>query len=106
MNINSHRGKSFTLRKHLGSNIFPSKKGNYYSNLPTSQDRGRYTRGYNYYEAIPKHRGLCSALGNHVLDYSQKASSDQIRTTWEKLVHHIVTIHGQNISNELLNKIL
>jgi hypothetical protein len=27
-----------------------------------------------------------------------------MRTTWEKFVHHVGTIHGHDISNELLNK--
>jgi hypothetical protein len=27
-----------------------------------------------------------------------------MRTTWEKIVHHIGTIYGHNISNELQNK--
>ena len=48
--------------------------------------------------------GQCSALGNHFFYYSQKASEDKIRTTWENLVHNFGTIHGQDISNKLLNK--
>ena len=51
-----------------------------------------------------KHKGLCSALGIHVFDYGQKAAADQMRTTWEKIVHHAGTIYGHDISNELLNK--
>ena len=47
---------------------------------------------------------MCSALDNHIFEYGQKASSDQMITTWEKLVHHVGTIHGHNISNWLLNK--
>ena len=27
-----------------------------------------------------------------------------MKPTWEKLVHHVVTIHGHDIINELLNK--
>jgi hypothetical protein len=54
--------------------------------------------------AAAKHKGLCSALGNHVFDYGQKAAADQMRTTWEKIVHHAGTIYGHDISNELLNK--
>ena len=27
-----------------------------------------------------------------------------MRTTWEKVVHHVRTIHGNEISNELLTK--
>ena len=69
-------------------------------------DRGRGTSDiwYNYYEAISKYKGLCSALVNHIFDYGQNASEDQMRTTWEKLVHHVLTIHGHDIINELQNK--
>ena len=34
----------------------------------------------------------------------KKASSGQMRTTSEKLVHHVRTIHGIGISKTLLNK--
>ena len=47
---------------------------------------------------------MCSALVIHVFDYGHKASTDQMRTTCEKLVHNVGTIHGHEISNELLNK--
>ncbi len=53
-------------------------------------------RGNNYSgtgaAAAAKHTGLCSALGNYVFDYGQKAAADQMRTTWEKIVHHAGTI--------------
>ncbi len=74
-------------------------------------NRGRGGRGRgrgNSYSGTgataAKHKGLCSALGNHVFDYGQKAAADQMRTTWEKIVHHAGTIYGHDISNELLNK--
>ena len=34
MTSNSLQGKSSTLRDRLGGNIYPSKKRNYYSNIP------------------------------------------------------------------------
>jgi hypothetical protein len=41
--------------------------------------RGR-GRGQNYTGATKTSRyGLCSALGNNVFDYGQKASADQMR---------------------------
>ena len=49
-------------------------------------------------------KGLCAALGTNVFDYGQKAAADQMRTSWEKLVQHVGTNHGQDISNELQNK--
>lgn len=66
--------------------------------------RGRSARGNNYSTAnTTRHRGLCAALGNHVFDYGQKGAADQMRTTWEKIVHHVGTIYGHDISNELQN---
>jgi hypothetical protein len=51
--------------------------------------------------------GLCAALGNKVFDYGHRAAADQIRTSWEKLVQFVGTnCYGQDISNELQNKIL
>ncbi len=72
----------------------------------TSNGRGGRGRG-NYYsgsDKVVKHKGLCAALGSHVFDYAQKGAADQMRTTWEKIVHHVGTIYGHDISNELLNK--
>ena len=67
--------------------------------------RGR-GRGQNYTGAAnaPK-RGLCTTLGTNVFDYGHKAAADQMRTSWEKLVQYVGTNYGQDISNELQNKI-
>ena len=65
--------------------------------------RSRSARGYSYSGVTPKHKVLCSSLGNHVFDYVQKAPADQVRNTWEKLVHHVGKIHGHDISKKLLN---
>ena len=69
-------------------------------------DRGGQGRGsyYNGSGTAAKHKGLCSALGNHVFDYGQKGAADQMRTTGEKIANHVGTIYGSDISNELLNK--
>ena len=48
-----------------------------------------------------RERGLCSALGTHMFTYDQKGSADHARTTLEKIVLHIGSIHGQDISTEL-----
>ncbi len=69
--------------------------------------RGGRGRGNSYSGssgALIKHKGLCAALGNYVFDYGQKGAADQMRTTWEKIVHHVGTIYGHDISNELQNK--
>jgi hypothetical protein len=61
-----------------------------------SHGHGGCGRG-NYYSgvgAVVKHKGLCAALSNHVFDYGQKGATDQMRTTWEKIiVHHVGTIY-------------
>ena len=36
--------------------------------------------------------------------YGQKGAEDQIRMTWENTVHHVSTIYGHVISNELQKK--
>jgi hypothetical protein len=69
---------------------------------PSGRDRGIYYSGAS--GAVAKHKGLCAALSNHVFDYGQKGAADQMRTTWEKIVHHVGTIYGHDISNELQNK--
>jgi hypothetical protein len=40
-----------------------------------------------------------------VFDYGHKAAADQMRTSWEKLVQYVGTSYGQDISNELQNKV-
>jgi hypothetical protein len=49
--------------------------------------------------------GLCAALGNNVFDYGHRAATDQMRTSWEKLIQFVGTNYGQDISNVLQNKI-
>jgi hypothetical protein len=55
---------------------------------------------------VAKHKGLCAGLGVHVFAYGSKGAADQMRNTWEKITHHVGTIYGHNISNELQNKTL
>ena len=67
--------------------------------------RGRAAaRGSNYAGTTVKAKGLCSALGAHVFDYGQKGAADQMKVTYEKIVQHIGTVYGQDISNELQNR--
>jgi hypothetical protein len=63
-------------------------------------------RGQNYTGARTVAKsGLCAALGINVFDYGHRAATDQMRTAWEKLVQFMGTNYGQDISNELQNKI-
>jgi hypothetical protein len=67
--------------------------------------RGR-GRGHNYtgYDNAAK-RDLCTNLGTNVFDYGQKSAADQMCTSWEKLVQYVGTNYGQDINNELQNKV-
>ena len=48
---------------------------------------------------------MCNALGTSVFGYSQKSAVDQTRSSWDKLVQYVGTNYGQDISNELQNKL-
>ena len=62
--------------------------------------------GNNYSGMISNtKRGLCNALGISVLNYGQKPAAYQTRSSWEKLVQYVGTNYGQDISNELQNKL-
>jgi len=67
--------------------------------------RGR-GRGQNYTgSTTPTKKELCANLGTNVFDYGQKSAADLMRTSWEKLVQYVGTNYGQDISNELQNKV-
>jgi hypothetical protein len=67
--------------------------------------RGR-SRGQNYTGArSASKKGLCTTLGSNIFDYGHKGAANQMRTSWEKLVQFVGTNYGQDISNELQNKI-
>ena len=72
-----------------------------------SERSGRgHGRGQNYTGTrMVAKSGLCAALGNNVFDYGHRAAADQMQTSWEKLVQFVGTNYGQDISNELQNKI-
>jgi hypothetical protein len=48
---------------------------------------------------------MCDNLRTNFSDYGQKSAADLMRTSWEKLVNYVGTNYGQDISNELQNKI-
>jgi hypothetical protein len=63
-------------------------------------------RGQNYPgSSNAARKGLCANLGTNVSDYGQKSAADQIRTSWENLEQYVGTNYGQDINNELQNKI-
>jgi hypothetical protein len=48
---------------------------------------------------------MCANIGTNLFQYGQKSAADLMRTSWEKLVQYVGTNYGQDISNELQNKI-
>lgn len=69
--------------------------------------RGRnHGRGSNYTGATnATKKGLCASLGSNIFDYGGKGAADQLRTSWEKLTQYVGTTFGQDIRNELENKV-
>ena len=55
-----------------------------------------------HYE-FTKKKGLCAALGEHMLTYNDKVEADQMRNTLKHIFKHTSTIYGQDISNDILN---
>jgi hypothetical protein len=67
---------------------------------------GERGRGQNYTGTRTAAKsGCCAALCINVFDYGHRAAADQMRTSWEKLVQFVGTNYGQDVSNELQNKI-
>jgi hypothetical protein len=48
---------------------------------------------------------MCTNLGTNVFDYGQKPAADQMCTSWEKLLQYVGISYGQDINNELQNKV-
>ena len=57
-----------------------------------SRDSGRGS--VHYTPTLNKNKCLCGALGNKVFAYGQKGEADQMRRTWENIVHHVDTIYS------------
>ena len=79
---------------------FSSRGGRGSSGRGRGRGRGHYYSG----GSVASKKGLCSELGNNVFDYGHKGAADQMRTSWEKIVQHVGTNCGSDISNELQNK--
>jgi hypothetical protein len=48
---------------------------------------------------------MCTNLVINVFYYGQKSAADQMCTSWEKLLQYVGTNYGQDINNELQNKV-
>jgi hypothetical protein len=63
-------------------------------------------RGQNYTgSANEANIGFSTNIDTNVFDYGQKSAADQMRTSWEKFLQYVGTNYGQDINNELQNKI-
>lgn len=94
-----HRQNSLVMSGRGGRNYGRGGRGS------NGRGRGR-GRGQNYTgSTATTKKGLCDALGTNVFDYGQKAAADQMRTSWEKITEYVGTTYGQDISNELQNKV-
>ena len=69
--------------------------------------RGRgKERGQNYTSnTMTTKKGMNKALGGNGFDYGQKAVADQMGASREKVTEYFGTTYGQDISNELQNKV-
>jgi hypothetical protein len=48
---------------------------------------------------------MCTNLGTHVFEYGHKSAADQMCTSWGNIVQYVGTNYGQDINNELQNKV-
>ena len=88
------------MRGRGGRSSYPGGRGN-----DNRYGRGR-GQGHSYSgTSRTTTRGLCNALGISVFDHSQKSAADQTRSSWDKLVQYVGMNYGQDISNELKNKL-
>jgi hypothetical protein len=63
-------------------------------------------RGQNYTGSTnAAKRGMCTNLGTNVFEYVHKSAADQMCTSWGKIVQYVGTNYGQDINNELQNKV-
>jgi hypothetical protein len=49
-------------------------------------------------------KGMITALGNHVFDYGQGKTAEQLNKNWEKLLSHIGIYYSQDLHAELTTR--
>jgi hypothetical protein len=104
-NIGIHLASLFKMSVRGGRNNSRGGRGRGSTTRGGCGGRGR-GRGQNYTgSANAEKRVMCTNLGKNVFDYGQKSAADQMRTSWEKLVHYVGTNYGQDINNELQKKV-
>jgi hypothetical protein len=50
---------------------------------------------------MPTNKGMIAALGNHICDYGQGKTAEQLNKNWEKLLSHIGIHYSQDLHAEL-----
>jgi len=53
----------------------------------------------------PTQKGLCADLEINVFDIGQRTSADLLRTTLEKVIQYVGTKYGEDIADELENRL-
>jgi len=67
---------------------------------------GRSGRGAGYSSASKTVKyGLCKELEGHVFDYSGNGAADKMRVTMEKVQQYVGLKFGEDIANELKNRV-
>ncbi len=65
---------------------------------PSGSGRGR--GGYNR-ASKPTKSGLCKELEGNIFDFGERSSADLMRTTYNKIAHHVGIKFGGDIMKEL-----
>ena len=68
--------------------------------------RGNYKARCGFPSGYTKKKGLCEALGEHLFNYNEEGAEYQMRNNLKQIFKHTVNIYGQDISNELPNRIV
>ena len=70
------------------------------------RDRGRSRGVGSSPGSTNKRKGLGVALGEHVFTYNEKGATEQMRKTLKHIVKYTGNIYGQDIRNELHNRVV
>jgi hypothetical protein len=61
-------------------------------------------KGGTLQPTMPTNKGMITALGNHVFDYGQGKTAEQLNKNWEKLLSHIAIHYIQDLHAELTTR--
>jgi hypothetical protein len=83
-----------------------------FTSSTSKQDKGGGTaanhrgkgKGGTLQHTMPTNNGMIAALGNHVFDYGQGKTAEQLNKNWEKLLSHIGIHYSQDLHAELTTR--